>query len=149
MRDSGLALTTVRKNMSFWSFQTLELFRHSYGTLLVLVPPMYIGLAHYLVTLEISLKSSNRFKARLTSQFPTTQLATYFPTLTQRPGAMICYVMCEGKWVVFVHRGVGSTIGCRFIGATSTSAGIFPNIIKSSNRFKALLTSQFPKLRRV
>ena len=40
------------------------------------------------------IKSSNRFKARLTSQFPTTQLATYnVCSLTQRPGAMICYVM--------------------------------------------------------
>ena len=28
-----------------------------------------------------------------------------------------------GGVVVFVHRGAGSTIGCRFIGATSTSAG--------------------------
>ena len=37
---------------------------------------------------------------------------TTFPTLTQRPGAVICYVMGEGKRVVFVHRGAGSTIGC-------------------------------------
>ena len=37
---------------------------------------------------------------------------TTFPTLTQRPGAVICYVMGEGKRVVFMHRGAGSTIGC-------------------------------------
>ena len=54
------------------------------------------------------IKSSNRFKAWLTSQFPTTQLAnTTFPTLTQRPGAVTCCVMGEGKQVVFVHRGAG------------------------------------------
>ena len=47
---------------------------------------------------------------------------TTFPTLTQRPGAVICYVMGEGKRVVFVHRGAGSTIGC-LVGAISTSAG--------------------------
>ena len=80
------------------------------------------------------IKSSNRFKARLTSQFPTTQLASLardsqrilfkalltsqFPTTQlatynvsyshsasrpDDPGAMICYVMGEGKWVVFAH----------------------------------------------
>ena len=43
---------------------------------------------------------------------PHNSRRTTFPTLTQRPGAVICYVMGEGKRVVFVHRGAGSTIGC-------------------------------------
>ena len=90
--------------------------------------------------------------------------------------------MGEGKWVVFVHRGAGSTIGClvmallrrppveggrQTIFHVSVATG-FPNgllnagtthqardaavpeshptqpRLKSSNRFKARLTSQFP-----
>ena len=69
---------------------------------------------------------------------------------------MICYVMGEGKRVVFVHRGAGSTIGClvmallqrpsveggrQTIFHVSVATGVlivynFQIIIKSSNRFK-------------
>ena len=55
--------------------------------------------------ISIDLKLSSRLNFLHTTR-------TTFPTLTQRPGAMLCYVMGEGKRVVFVHRGAGSTIGC-------------------------------------
>ena len=57
---------------------------------------------------RIDLKLSSRLNFLHTTR-------TTFPTLTQRPGAMICYVMGEGKRVDFVHRGEGSTKGCRLL----------------------------------